>query len=520
MSAEQDPFDRSRACFAQLVGWLEGSEAAASSHAELEDELDRRGRELLRQMVQGQLELRALRERRADEVKDADDVRHGAVETGHTRPLTTIFGVVSVTRLAYRRRGHANLYPGDGRLNLPPEQHSHGLRRLAAVEGSRGSFEEATAAIARTTGQQLGKRQVETLAARAAIDVEDFYATRRPPPGGHDDAHDDAHDDVHDDVLVISADGKGIVMRPEALRPQTARKAQAATTKLKTRLSKGEKRNRKRLAEVGAVYDLSPVPRHATDVMGGEKTGQKTGRPPAAAPAAPTKAPVATNKWVTASVVDDAAQVLRDVFDEAERRDPTHTRTWVALVDGNNHQIDRIETEASDRGIDVTIVVDLIHVLEYLWGAAWSFFEEADPAAEAWVHHRALAILEGKARQVAAGIRRRASSQGLSPTKRAKADACARYLVNKANYLDYHTALASGWPIATGVIEGACRHLVKDRMDITGARWSTQGAEAVLKLRAVRTNGDFEAYWHYHLEHERARVHASRYADGVIPAAA
>jgi hypothetical protein len=508
VSAEQDPFGRSRACFAELVGWLEGAEAAASSHAELEDELDRRGRELLRQLLQGQLELRALRERRADEVKDADDVRHGAVETGHTRPLTTIFGVVSVTRLAYRCRGHANLYPGDGRLNLPQEQHSHGLRRLAAIEGSRGSFEEATAAIGRTTGQQLGKRQVEALAARAAVDVEDFYATRRPPPGGHDD--------VQDDALVISADGKGIVMRPEALRPQTARKAQAATTKLKTRLSKGEKRNRKRLAEVGAVYDLAPVPRRATDVMGGEKTGQ----PPAAAPAAPTKAPVATNKWVTASVVDDAAQVLREVFDEAERRDPTHTRTWVALVDGNNHQINCIETEASDRGIDVTIVVDLIHVLEYLWGAAWSFFEEADPAAEAWVRHRALAILEGKARQVAAGIRRRASSQGLSPTKRTKADTCARYLVNKADYLVYHTALASGWPIATGVIEGACRHLVKDRMDITGARWSTQGAEAVLKLRAVRTNGDFEAYWHYHLERERARVHASRYADGVIPAAA
>src|SRR5512144_2655336 len=165
-----------------------------------------------------------------------------------------------------------------------------------------------------------------------------------------------------------TARGSSCAPRRCARRP--ARKAQAATTKLKTRLSKGEKRNRKRLAEVGAVYDLAPVPRHATDVMGGQKTGQKTGektgRPPAAAPAAPTKAPVATNKWVTASVVDDAAQVLRDVFDEAERRDPTHTRTWVALVDGNNHQINRIETEASDRGIDVTIVVDLIHVLEYL----------------------------------------------------------------------------------------------------------------------------------------------------------
>jgi hypothetical protein len=136
------------------------------------------------------------------------------------------------------------------------------------------------------------------------------------------------------------------------------------------------------------------------------------------------------------------------------------------------------------------------------------------------VRHRALAILEGKARQVATGIRRRASSKALPPTKRTKADACARYLINKANHLDYPTALAYGWPIATGVIEGACRHLVKDRMDITGARWSSEGAEAVLKLRAVRTNGDFEAYWRYHLEHERARLHASRYTDGLIPIAA
>ena len=496
MNAEEGPFGGSRACFAELVGWLEGGEAAGLSHAELEDELDRRGRELLRQLFQGQLDLRALRERRLDEVADAAGVRHGAVETGHTRPLGTIFGAVSVTRLAYRRRGHANLYPADGQLNLPQEHHSHGLRRLAAIEGSRGSFEEATAAVGRTTGHKLGKRQVEALAGRAALDVEDFYATRRPPPG------------EGDDVLVISADGKGIVMRPEALRPQTAREAKAATTKLKTRLSKGVKRSRKRLAEVGAVYDLTPVPRRATDVMGGEQTGQP-----------PAPAPVAKHKWVTASVVNDAAQVLREVFDEAERRDPTHTRTWVALVDGNNHQIDRIQAEAADRGVDVTVVVDLVHVLEYLWGAAWCFFKEADPAAEAWVRHRALAVLDGKASHVAAGIPRRASSMGLSRTTRAKADACARYLVNKAHYLDYPAALASGWPIATGVIEGACRHLVKDRMDITGARWSTEGAEAVLKLRAVRTNGDFKAYWHHHLERERTRVHASRYADGVIPAA-
>lgn len=314
-----------------------------------------------------------------------------------------------------------------------------------------------------------------------------------------------------DDVLVISADGKGIVMRPEALREPTARKAALAATKLKTRLSKGEKRNRKRLAEVGAVYDLEPVPRCAADVM----AAQPTGEPPAPAPA-----PAAKNKWVTASVVDDAAEVVHEVFDEAERRDPAHRRRWVALVDGNNHQIERIEAEAAARAVEVTVVVDLIHVLEYLWGAAWCFFEEADPAAETWVRDRALAVLDGKATDVATGIRRRASTARLSPPRRKKADDCARYLVNKAAYLDYPTALASGWPIATGVIEGACRHVVKDRMDITGARWGTDGAEAVLKLRSVRANGDFEAYWRFHLDRERERVHASRYAGGAIPAAA
>ena len=157
---------------------------------------------------------------------------------------------------------------------------------------------------------------------------------------------------------------------------------------------------------------------------------------------------------------------------------------------------------------------------QYLWDAAWCFFTEADPAAEAWVHDRALAVLEGNATHVATGIRRRATTIGLTPVNRTKADDCARYLDNKARYLDYPTALRQRWPIATGIIEGACRHLVKDRMDLTGARWSTHGAEAVLKLRAIRANGDFDNYWHHHLQHERQRNHANRYANGLIPTAA
>lgn len=487
-----DPFSQTRERFEQVLAFMGGDQAGTLTHAELEDRLSADGRELLRQLYQDHVSLRAEREQRV-EVVDTKGTRHGSVEGGHCRTLTTVFGEVKIERLAYRHRGSVNLHPGDGALNLPEEKHSHGLRRLAAIESSRGSFDAATEAIERSTGQSLGKRQVEELTQRAAVDIEEFYDTFVPEEGSSTD------------VLALSCDGKGIVMRPDSLRPATEKAAAQATTKLENRLSKGEKRNRKRLAEVGAVYNVTPLPRSPTDVLGGGES---------------ISAPRATAKWVTASVVEDAAEVVAKVFDEAQRRDPDHARRWVALVDGNNHQIDRIGAEAKAREVNVTIVIDLIHVLEYLWGAVWSFFGEGDASAEAWVREKAYAILEGKARKVAAGIRRRATTLGLSAAKRKKADACAAYLTNKAPYLDYPTALKEGWPIATGVIEGTCRFLVADRMDITGARWSVDGAEAVLKLRAVRCNGDWAPYFRFHLDQERRRVHESRYADSVIPLAA
>ena len=485
-----DGFGESSARFDRLVGFLDGEAATALSHAELEEHLDRDGRDLLRQLLQDHLDLRASREARLDDVLDTAGGRHGAVEAGHQRVLASIFGPVTITRLAYRRRGEANLYPADARLNVPAELHSHGLRRLAAIESARGSFDEAATAITQATRQHVAKRQVEDLSHRAAIDVDAFYQQIERPPA------------EPDDVLVLSADAKGIVMRPEALRPATA--AAAVSTKLATRLSRGEKRNRKRMAEVGAVYDLTPVSRAPADILG----------------ANPTQAPVAKGKWLTASVVDTAATVVASVFDEAERRDPEHQRTWVALVDGNNHQLDRIQAESKARKVKVSVLIDFVHVLEYLWCAAWCFFAEGDPAAELWVQEKALGILLGNAATVAASIRRKATCCHLEPAARKNADTCATYLLRKKSYLGYAAALAHGWPIATGIIEGACRHLIKDRMDITGARWGLDGAEAVLKLRAVRANGDFASYWDFHLAQERTRLHDSRYADGVLPKAA
>jgi hypothetical protein len=298
---------------------------------------------------------------------------------------------------------------------------------------------------------------------------------------------------------------KGVVMRPDGLREATAKAA--ASQKLATRLSKGEKRNRKRMAEVAAVYDLTPVPRTAADILPTDDQRRDRTVP----------APRAAGKWLAASVSDDAAAVITAGFDEAARRDPDHKRTWVALVDGNTHQIERIRAEAKARDLTVPIVVDFIHVLEYIWKAAWCFHTEADPAAETWVRTQARAVLAGRAAIVAAAIRRKATYYGLDPGQRRNADVAAGYLLAKKPYLDYPTALNKGWPIATGVIEGACRHLVKDRMDITGARWSLPGAEAVLKLRALISNGNFDQYWTWHLTQEQQRVHNSCYLGSVIP---
>ncbi|HEX9517243.1 MAG TPA: ISKra4 family transposase, partial [Streptosporangiaceae bacterium] len=231
------------------------------------------------------------------------------------------------------------------------------------------------------------------------------------------------------------------------------------------------------------------------------------------------RGPAADGKWLTASITDDIPAVIAAGFAEAERRDPGRDRTWVALVDGNRQQIEAIAAEATSRTLTIRIIIDFVHVMEYLWKAAWSFFEHGDPAAEEWVAAQATKILEAKAGQVAAGIRRRASTFGYSPAERAGADECARYLTAKQPYPGYATALTRGWPIATGVIEGACRHTIADRMDITGARWGLDGAEAVLKLRALIANGDLDSYWDWHLSREHQRVHQARYRDNLTLAA-
>ncbi len=139
--------------------------------------------------------------------------------------------------------------------------------------------------------------------------------------------------------------------------------------------------------------------------------------------------------------------------------------------------------------------------------AAWSLHAAGDPAAEDWVAVKALAVLAGDSARVAAEITAEADAAGLTAGQRNGADTCVRYLTSKQEFLRYDQALAAGWPIATGVIEGACRHLIGDRLDITRARWGLDGAEAILTLRAVISNGDFDEYWRFHLAREHQRLY-------------
>ncbi len=171
-------FERSVQKFDKLVGFLESDEARTLTHAELETQVDAYGRDLLRQAVEDHLAVRAYEEPRRTDVVDADGVPHTTVERHQIRTLTTIFGDVNVGRLAYRHPGATNLYPADAALNLPVEQYSHGLRQLAAIEAVQGSYDTSVEAIARTTGQIVGKRQIEALVQRAAQDVETFYSSQ------------------------------------------------------------------------------------------------------------------------------------------------------------------------------------------------------------------------------------------------------------------------------------------------------------------------------------------------------
>jgi hypothetical protein len=496
---EVDAFGAARVQFSGMEKRLSSPEMMNATHGQLEEYVIEQGLELQRLLLQAHMDLRAAREERV-EVRGADGVRR-TMTRASMRPVMTLVGEVDVERLAYQAREVPGLHPMDAALNLPREQYSHGVRRFVAENAALLSFDDVRHLLLKRTGGRVPKRQLEELAVRAAVDFDAFYAARRA-------AESMVEPESFRDLLVMTFDGKGIVMVPEGLRPATQKAAKKAVRKLSTRLTAGEKRNRKRMAQVAAIYTVARHGREPEDVLADLSGAGERRRP---------ERPKVTNKRVWASVEHEPETVIEEAFREALARDPKHRRQWVVLVDGNKDQLAIINAKREELGA-VRIVVDLIHVLEYLWRAAHALFGDGTKQAETWVQEQLLALLRDRpAAEIAAAMRGAARKKKLQRGALKAVVEAADYLETYADYMGYGQALAMGLPIATGVIEGACRYLVKDRMDRGGARWTLKGAEAVLRLRALRTSADFDAYWDYHLREEQRRHHAERYANAEIP---
>ena len=473
---------------------LRSDAAFASDLAELERYIKEEGRELERRLLQAHLDLRAAHERLVD-VRGADGVRRTARRES-SRVLLTIVGEVIVRRWAYEAKGAQTLHPADGALNLPADQYSFGVRRLIAEEACKGSFDEVVAQTKKILGVTVPKRQVEELTVRAARDFTAFYATRAVQ----------AEDTTV--LLVFGFNGKGVIMLHEDLREGTKKAAETSQRKLQTRLTRGEKRHRKRMAQVATIYSIEPWVRTPADILHDLRSVRD----------AAARRPRPVNKRVWASLEAEPKKVIDDAFAEGLRRDPERKRPWVVVVDGNKDQLRQINRAVKHAGVNVTIILDLIHVLEYFWNAAHCFHKAGTPALEQWVNQRLLALLQGRtAGALAKDLRRWAARRALDKDQQKVVTDCIRYLLNNRKLLHYDRALAAGLPIATGVVEGACRHLVGDRLDTTGPGWSLRGAEAVLRLRALRSSGDFEEYWAVHLACEHARNHKARYANKQAP---
>jgi antitoxin (DNA-binding transcriptional repressor) of toxin-antitoxin stability system len=445
------------------------------SLGQAEQDLRQDGREVRRRMLQAVMEAAGAGEqRRSGGVAGPDGKLRTRVEAGHARDVVTVFGRVRVSRLAYRAPGASNVHPLDAALDLPAGLYSPGLGEWCVREAVRGSFDEAGDAIEYATGVRIGTRQLIDLTQAAARDTETF----------HTDRSRDLPDADPGDAVVITADGKGVAV-------------------------------------------LTPVPRTVEDILpaltsNDDPTGTGNGGDPKLA-----KAPKATGKWLTVSLTQDIPTVIAAGFDEATRRDPTHARDRVTLIDGNTTQIDAITAQAARRHAEVTVLVDYLHVSGYVWDAAKAFFNTSTAPGAAlarpWVHGRNRMILHGQALEVAdrirARIRARIRTSKLTAAQRKSAMDAATYLTNKAPYLDYPTALSRGWPIATGVIEGSCRYAVQDRLGATGTRWRLDTAQAVLSLRAITTNGDFPQHWnhHQHQEHQRTYYPARHPPNSTSP---
>jgi len=464
--------------FSLLESWLASAPAAQLPLHAVESEQHARGREVQRLLLQAHLQQRG----HGDVGPALSVVGPDGLPQCYThrrlssRTITTIFGPVQIERLGYSRPGAPSIYPLDPALALPARSFSYELQRRLVKAAVLNPFQESVTTIAELTGVAVPKRSLEEIVRDAARDFDDFYQQRLPAPDSGP-------------ILVAAIDCKGIPMvKPESYAPAAPR------------LTKGQKANRKRMATVAAVFTRQPWIRTPQQVI--ESLFRSRSKEESALLPTP---PRSENKRVWASLTKGKTAVIDEVIAEMQKRDPAATKTHLALTDG-----ERALQNLVDQKLGVTLILDLMHVLEKLWKAAFVFHREGSLEAELWVLERTLSILSGEVSQVVKGIRQSVTKRQLSGAKRTCLLGVASYLYRNRHRMRYDEYLANGWPIASGAVEGACKNLIKDRMERSGMRWTEAMAEAVVKLRAIYLSSDFDRYWLFHIQQEQNRLRAHR----------
>ena len=495
LSPSRLTLERARREFSELEAWLLSEEAQDLPLHAIEREQEQRAREVQRLMLQAHIEARGRGDvGRALEVtggEDAEPVTHTHRRNQPRTGFKTIFGEVAVEhRLGYGARGEESVHPLDEDLQLPARGSSYELQRRAVKAAVQGPYDEAVERIEEATGIKLPKRTVEQAVRDAAQDFDSFYEQRTPP-----------EPDESGPIVVGSVDRKGIPM----VKPGGAER--------KPKLKKGEKANKKKMSTVAAVYNQQPRVRTPEEVT--ESLFRRGPRVPDDKPRARPE-----HKRIWAKLEEPKENVIAEAGREMKRRNPGGTKTQVFLTDGERALQNAVENLVNPIAGTFIMVLDLLHVLGYLWKAAYVYHKEGSEEAEAWVRKRVLWILQGRVSHVLRGLRQSVTKRGLQGKKAKTLLGVANYFYRNRFRMRYHEYLRQGLPIATGPVEGACKNLVKDRMERSGMRWTKDTdhatAEAMLKARAAYLSGDFEEFWAHHVEMDQERLHPRRWTPVVV----
>jgi hypothetical protein len=398
----------------------------------------------------------------------------------HERRLKTVFGEFTLARWVYAQREGTRFefMPTDQRLQLPASEVSYLLQewdQLLGIEHSFGKVREVIEAILRLPQSVDTLEHTNQQMATAAPVFRETQGPVDPSKEGK--------------LLVVTEDNKGIPMvRPVADKPVGAHR------------TKGEKANKKQMACIGCVYSVDPHPRTPEQLVA------TLFRDP---DRAKEQLPAAQNKryWAELSRDVDGQEVRGQdlVFQHlqveiATRRQPEQ---WLVHLCDGQHSLETDRQTYLPEDAQTMDVLDLMHVLPRVWEAAHLFHREGSAEAVGFVRDNLTRILKGEVVQVVASFRRKGTCQGLSGAKKKRLQTMCAFLTNNKHRMRYHEYLAQGFPIATGVIEGACRHVIKDRMERAGMRWKIPGAQAMLNLRTIHTNGDWAMFQDFRIALEK-----------------